>query len=122
MAERMQRPTVSHPTDQDRGPARNPAITHTLAQFVVTALIVLAILVLLVQWNTIEVGDGEMPGPVLAAGAVAHRGSERAQALVSRLTAERESDEWKTPHRGHVTRRGLASLLIEIHRNSGGAR
>lgn len=121
MDERILRLTASLPPDADRGPACNRAITHTLAQFIVTAFLVLLILALLVQWNTIEVGDGEMPGPVFVAGAIAHPGSA-ARALAVELRAESKRGEVKVIRPGHVTRRGLASLLIEIRRNSSAAR
>lgn len=119
MAERIRRITPSLPPDMDRGPANNRAIAHTLIQFVVTAVLVLGMLVLLVQWNTIEVGDGEMPGPPLTTGALARPGNDAARALAARLRAERQAVQGGLVRPGHVTRRGLASLLIEINRNSG---
>ncbi len=121
MAERILRLSGSLPADIDRGPAHNRAIRHTLAQFVTTAVLVLAILALLVQWNTLEVGDGEMPDASSVSSPISPRRSEAARALASRLRAERQSMQWKLVRRKHVTRRGLASLLLELNRNSGSA-
>ncbi len=118
MAERIRRLTATLARDMDRGPAQNRAIRHTLTQFVITALLVLVILVQLVQWDTLEVGDGEMPETALVSAVIAPKRSGAARALAARLRAEREAMQWKLLRRGNLTRRGLASLLLEINRHS----
>ncbi len=122
MAGRIWRLSVSLPHDPDRGPAHNRSINHTMFQFILTGLVLVVILVLLMQWNTSEIGEGEPGGSVTASAATAHpMSAERAARALAAKLGVGQRERWVPIHRGYITRRGLASLLIELNRNSGSA-